>query len=71
MISGIAASTGRPERGLLRVDVRQRLNSFTQLYTVLNDGVDMQSTLRNSAFMCQTFSRKFYCQFGVTIIPIL
>ena len=41
MISDIAASIGRPERGASHVDVRPRLNSFTQLYTVANAGTDM------------------------------
>ena len=36
MISDVAASIGRPERGASHVDVRLRLNSFTQLYTVAN-----------------------------------
>ena len=45
MISGVADSTARPERG------SSRLNSFIQLYTVLNDGADGSSvtlTLSNS-----------------------
>ena len=41
MISGIAASIGRSERGASHVDVRPRLNSFTQLYTVANAGADV------------------------------
>ena len=32
---------GPPERALSRVDVRPRLNSFSQLYTVLNNGADV------------------------------
>ena len=35
MVSGVAASIGRPERGASHVDV-PRLNSFTQFYTVAN-----------------------------------
>ena len=40
MISGVAASIGHPERGA-HVNVRPRLNSFTQLYTVANAGADV------------------------------
>ena len=39
MISGVAALIGRPERGASHVDVRSRLNSFTQLYTVAGANV--------------------------------
>ena len=41
MISGVAASIGRPERGASHVDVRLHLNLFIQLYTVANAGVDV------------------------------
>ena len=41
MISGVAASTARPERCSSQMDVRSRLTSFTQLYTVFNDGADV------------------------------
>ena len=41
MIFGVAASIGRPERGASHVDVRLRLNLFTQLYIVVNAGADM------------------------------
>jgi len=41
MIFGVAASIERPERGASHVDVRSRLNSFTQLYTVANAGTDV------------------------------
>ena len=41
MISGVAVSIGRLERGASQVDVRPRLNSFTQLYTVANAGTDV------------------------------
>jgi len=40
MISGVAASIERPEWGASHMDVRPRLNLFTQLYTVANVGVD-------------------------------
>ena len=36
MISGVAASVGRPELGASHVDVQPRLNLFTQLYTIAN-----------------------------------
>jgi len=39
MISGVAASIGRLERGASHVDVC--LNSFTQLYTIANAGADV------------------------------
>ena len=39
MISSIAI--GRSERRASHVDVRPRLNSFTQLYTVANAGADV------------------------------
>ena len=35
-ISGVAISIGCPKRSASHVDVRPRLNSFTQLYTVAN-----------------------------------
>ena len=41
MISDVLASIERLERGALHVDVRPRLNSFTQLYTVANAVVKM------------------------------
>ena len=41
MISGVAVSIGRPELDASHVDVRSRLNSFTQLYTVANAGADV------------------------------
>ena len=41
MISGIAASIGRSERDASHVDVRPRLNSFIQLYIVVNADVDV------------------------------
>ena len=41
MIFGIATSIGRPERNASHVDVRPRLNSFTQLYTVANASADV------------------------------
>ena len=41
MISGVATSIGRPERGASHVDIRPRLNSFTQLYTAANAGADV------------------------------
>jgi len=43
MISGVAASIGCPERGgcTTHVDIRPRLNSFTQLYTIANAGADV------------------------------
>ena len=40
-ISGVAVSIGCPERGTSHVDVRSRLNSFTQLYTVANAGANV------------------------------
>ena len=41
MIFDVAASNGHPKRGASHVDVRPRLNLFTQLYTVANAGVDV------------------------------
>jgi len=41
MISGVATSVGHPERDASHVDVRPRLNSFTQLYTVANADADV------------------------------
>ena len=41
MISGVAVSIGRLERGASHVDVRPHLNSFIQLYTVANAGADV------------------------------
>ena len=40
-ISGVVTSTRRAERCLSFVDVRPRLNSFTQLQTVANTGADV------------------------------
>jgi len=40
-----------PERGASHVDIRPRLNSFTQLYTVANAGADVLRTLSNSALI--------------------
>ena len=51
MISGVAVSTGRLERGLTQVDVWPRLNSFTKLYTVLNDSADVLWTSCNLDFI--------------------
>jgi len=41
MIFGVAVLIGRPERDAPHVNVRSRLNSFTQLYTVANAGADV------------------------------
>jgi len=46
MISGVAASIERPERGASHVDVRLRLNSFTQLYTVSNAAADAMNIIQ-------------------------
>jgi len=44
-------SIGRLERGASYVNVWQRLNSFTQLYTVANADADVLWTLSNSALI--------------------
>ena len=51
MISGVAVSIGRLERGASHVDVRSHLNSFIQLYTVANVGADVLWTLSNSTLI--------------------
>ena len=51
MISGVAASIGRLERDASHVDVRPCLNSFTQLYTVVNIGADVLWTLTRLWFL--------------------
>ena len=65
MISGVAASIGHSERDASHVDVRPRLNSFTQLYTTANANTDVLWTLSNSALI--SFGVKpFICRCLIT-----
>ena len=57
MISGVTASIGRLERSASHVDVRPRLNSFTQLYTVANAGADVLRACCWKSF-CKQYEKK-------------